>query len=234
MPEGRKIQFAWKRRPSEIRGYERALYTTLDNGDYIRVDYNNGDKRARLYVEVHEESGSPYYSIISQGRVTLERNSTGKSTRVAEVLKERASEFASIPNNDVVKLIANNYGIRIGDTTNDSEKDKQRRKELDETRSKYFRKGELSPGSDIESQNFPASRFTLIDFFDLGTGLILGGVFFLLNQYSLLALGGVLAFWGILTGLFDILIREREPLFTKIFFFLGAGTFLYVYGYFYF
>ena len=48
MPEARKIQFAWKRRPSEIRGYERALYTTLDNGDYIRIDYNNGAQRARL------------------------------------------------------------------------------------------------------------------------------------------------------------------------------------------
>lgn len=231
MPESRKIQFAWKRRPSEIRGYERALYTTLDNGDYIRVDYNNGDQRARLYVEVHEENGSPYYSIISHGRITLERNNAGKSTRVAEVLKERASEFATIPNNDVVALIANNYGIRAGDS--DSEKNKQRRQELAEIRSKYFRKDESTYGFDSESQHISVSRFSLIDLFDLSAGLVLGGVFFLLNQYSFLALGGVLAFWGILTGFFDILIREREPLFIKIIFFLGLGIFLYIYGYFY-
>ncbi len=233
MPGSGKIQFAWKRRPSEIRGYERALYTTLDNGDYIRVDYNNGEQRARLYVEVHEEDGSPYYSVISHGKVTLERNSAGKSTKVAEIFKERASDFATIPNNDVVALIANNYGIRASDTDSDSEKDKQRRQELAETRSKYFRKDESTPGFDSESQHISVSRFNLIDLFDLGAGLVLGGVFFLLNQYSFLALGGALAFWGILTGFFDILIREREPLFIKIIFFLGLGIFLYIYGYFY-
>ncbi|MFA5517767.1 MAG: hypothetical protein WDA74_00790 [Spirochaetota bacterium] len=233
MPGSRKVQFAWKRRPSEIRGYERALYTTLDNGDYIRVDYNTGDKRARLYVEVHEESGSAYYSIISHGRITLERNNAGRSTGVAGVLKDRASEFATIPNNDVVELIANNYGIRIDDTGSDSEKDEQRKQELAETRLKYFRKGELASDYDSDSQYIPVSRFAFIDLFDLGTGLALGGVFFLLNQYSFLAFGAVLAFWGILTGFFDILIRKREPLFTKIIFFLGSGIFLYIYGYFY-
>lgn len=233
MAESRKIQFAWKRRPSEIRGYERALYTTLDNGDYIRVDYSNGEQRARIYVEVNEEKGSSYYSIISQGRVTLERNSTGKSTRVSEVLKERASEFSSIPNNDVLKLIANNYGIRIGNDPKDSEKEKQRQKELNEIREKYFRRDELNSYSSDQSQNITKSRFTVIDFFDLGIGIILGGIFFLLNQYSLLALGASFAFWGVLTGLFDIVIRGREPLFSKIFFFLGSGTVLYIYGYFY-
>lgn len=233
MTGSRKIQFAWKRRPSEIRGYERALYTTLDNGDYIRVDYNHGEQRARLYVEVHEENGSSYYSIISQGRVTLERNNAGKSTRVAEVLKDRASEFATIPNNDVVNLIANNYGIRSDDSSSDSEKEKQRRQELAETRLKYFRKDEFTSSYSSESQYIPASRFNLVDIFDLGTGLVLGGVFFLLNQYSFLALGAVFAFWGILTGFLDIFIREREPLFIKIIFFLGLGVFLYIYGYFY-
>lgn len=233
MPEARKIQFAWKRRPSEIRGYERALYTTLDNGDYIRIDYNNGDQRARLYVEVHEENGASYYSIISQGRITLERNSSGRSARVAEIMKERASEFATIPNSDVVKLIGNNYGIRNGSDKSDPEKEKQRQQELDETRKKYFRKGELNPYSYDDSLEVPSSSFSFVDLFDFGTGIILGGIFFLLNQYSFLALGAVLVFWGILVGLFDIVIRNREPLFLKILSFLGAGTVIYIYGYFY-
>ena len=43
MPDNKK-QHVWKRRPSDIRGYERAMYTTLENGDYIRVDYNTGEK----------------------------------------------------------------------------------------------------------------------------------------------------------------------------------------------
>ena len=57
MANNENIQFTWKRRPSEIRGYERTMYTTLDNGDYIRVDYNTGEKIVRLYVEVLKEKG---------------------------------------------------------------------------------------------------------------------------------------------------------------------------------
>jgi hypothetical protein len=152
---------------------------------------------------------------------------------VAEVIKERASEFSTIPNSDVIKLIKNNYGIRDGSDTGDSEKEKQRQKELDETRKKYFRKGELNPYISDDSQNIPVSRFTFVDFFDFGIGIILGGIFFLLNQYSFLALGAVFAVWGILVGLFDIVIRNREPLFLKILAFLSAGTVIYIYGYFY-
>ena len=61
-----RIEFSWKRRPSEIRGYERAMYTTLNNGDYIRVDYNIAEKRVRLYVEVSDEKNASYYSIVNR------------------------------------------------------------------------------------------------------------------------------------------------------------------------
>lgn len=233
MPEARKIQFAWKRRPSEIRGYERALYTTLDNGDYIRIDYSNGDQRARLYVEVQDEEGASYYSIISHGKITLERNSSGRSTRVAEVLKDRAAEFSTIPNEDVLKLINNQYGVRSGSGKNVSEKEKQRQSEIAETRKKYFRQNEENPYSSDDYADTPQSRIAFIDFFDIATGIIIGGIFFLLNQFSYMAMGASFVFWGILIGLFDIVLRNREPVFSKIILFLGAGTVLYIYGYFY-
>lgn len=233
MPEARKIQFAWKRRPSEIRGYERALYTTLDNGDYIRIDYNNGDQRARLYVELHEENGASYYSIISQGKITLERNSSGRSTRVAEVLKERAAEFSTIPNNDVLKLVNNHYGVRSSGSNDIPDKEKQRQDEIAETRKKYFRQNELNPYSSDEYGDIVQSRISFADFFDLGTGIAVGGIFFIINQFSFMALGATFAFWGILIGFFDIVLRSREPVFSKIILFLGAGTVFYIYGYFY-
>ena len=93
MAASENTQFTWKRRPSEIRGYERAMYTTLENGDYIRVDYNTGEKIVRLYAEVLEEKGASYYAVISNGRVTVEKNSNGRSARVADMLSERAKEF---------------------------------------------------------------------------------------------------------------------------------------------
>jgi hypothetical protein len=70
---GNRIEFSWKRRPSEIRGYERAMYTTLNNGDYIRIDYNVAEKRVRLYVEVSDENNASYYSIINSGKIVNER-----------------------------------------------------------------------------------------------------------------------------------------------------------------
>ena len=233
MPEKRKIQFAWKRRPSEIRGYERALYTTLDNGDYVRIDYNTGEQRARLYVEVAEEDGASYYSIISHGKITLERNSSGRSARVAERFKERSDEFATIPNDDVISLINNNYGIRSSRSADNSEKDQQRQNEIAETRRKYFRQSEVNPYSSAAGQETAKSRIELIDFIDLSIGILVGGIFFLIYGYNFMALGAAFAFWGMLLGVFDILLREREPVFLKIFIFLGTGTLFYIYGYFY-
>jgi hypothetical protein len=49
-----------------------------------------------------------------------------------------------------------------------------------------------------------------------------------------MAAGAASVIWGMLLGVFDILLREREPVFTKIFFFLIAGSGIYFYGYLYF
>ncbi len=233
MSDKSRIQFAWKRRPSEIRGYERAVYTTLDNGDYIRVDYNTGDNRARLYLEVQEENGASYYAIISQGRVTVERNSSGRSSRVAENLAERADDFSTIPNKDVLKLINNNYGITSKDETDVQEKQQKRKAELEETRRKYFKQDELNPYSDDFSGQAVRKRAGLIDLLDIMTGMLLAAVLFIVNSYSLLALGAALVLWGILIGLFDIVFRNREPIFLKILAFLISGTVIYVYSYLY-
>ncbi|MCX7678592.1 MAG: hypothetical protein N2316_05185, partial [Spirochaetes bacterium] len=102
----------WKRRPSEIRGYNRTFYMTDDNGDYLRVDYNLKEKRVRLYLEDASEGGIPYYAVISNGRITAEKNAqTGRPVNLSEKFRSRAELFSSIGNNEVLKLINENYGI---------------------------------------------------------------------------------------------------------------------------
>ncbi len=236
MVKNRDLLLIWKRRPSEIRGYERAIYTTMDNGDYLRVDYNVGDRRARIYVEVSDENGAPYYSVISQGVINVERNSSGKSARVASRIKERALEISTLPNKDVLALLNGYYGIAF-DYEAEEEKRNKRKDEIETTKRKYFRNVETPRKNPYGTQTVVAKnfykRFSFIDIFDLLVGMALAGFFFWINQYSFVALGVFCVFWGLLLGFFDLVIREREPLFTKVAMFLLIGTMAYFYGYFF-
>lgn len=233
---GNRIEFSWKRRPSEIRGYERAMYTTLNNGDYIRIDYNVAEKRVRLYVEVSDENNSSYYSIINSGKIVNERNSAGKSARVGERISERSEEFSTLPNGEVLKLINRNYGIESSDDADNRKKEQQKKDQLSLVRKRYFRETEQSDNiySDTREQSIARTgRIGLIDLIDVLTGIVVSGIFYILNQYSFLALGATAVVWGILLGLFDIVLRNREPVFIKIIFFLLSGSAFYIYEYFY-
>ena len=73
-------QQSWKKRPSEIRGYQRTYYMNSPDGDYLRVDYNLKEKKVRLYVEVEGEGGNAYYAVITNGKITAERSvSSGRN-----------------------------------------------------------------------------------------------------------------------------------------------------------
>jgi len=233
MAKNEIIQFTWKRRPSEIRGYERAMYATLENGDYIRVDYNTGEKIVRIYTEVIEDKGASYYAVISKGRVTVEKNSNGRSTKVAERIGERAEEFSTLPNKDVLRLINNNYGISISIPSKKDEKKERLEVERKEIKRRYFKPEDNPYVENDSSGRNKIKKIGLIDLLDTLTGVIISFLFFFLGQYDLIAAGAAAVIWGMLLGVFDILLREREPVFTKIFFFLISGVGIYFYGYLY-
>ena len=46
----------WKRRPSEIKGYQKAYYINDSDGSYLRVDYHLKEKKLRLYLEDASET----------------------------------------------------------------------------------------------------------------------------------------------------------------------------------
>lgn len=233
MATNENTQFTWKRRPSEIRGYERAMYATLENGDYIRVDYNTGEKIVRIYTEVNVDKGASYYAVISKGHITVEKNSNGRATRVAEKISERSEEFSTLPNKDVLKLINNNYGISSTKYTIKDEKKERLKIERKEIKKRYF-KPEDNPyiEGDYSSQA-KVKKLGIIDLLDTLTGIAISFLFFFLGQYDLISAGAAAVIWGMLLGVFDILLREREPVFTKIFFFLISGAGLYFYSYIY-
>jgi hypothetical protein len=226
-------KFSWKRRPSEIRGYQRAYYVTTEDGDYVRVDYNLKDKRVRLYIELSEEGGSPYYSVIVNGKITSEKSeSTGRTFGFSSKFQGLADIFYQIPNRDVVKLMGNNYGIgaagrkRVDRT--------QRKKDLEETKKRYF-KPEDEAGGTAAGDGEPINimrHVSLVDLVDIMIGFALSAAAFFYFQYSFIALGVVSAFYGIIIGLVDLFFRSRSPLFIKVVFFILVGGAAYVYGYF--
>lgn len=227
-------QQTWKKRPSEIRGYQRTFYITAENGDYVRVDYNLKDKRVRLYVEVEEEGGNAYYSVITDGKITAERSvSTGRNFGFSERFHERAMIYSTIPNNQVLKLINRNYGIQRGKAVEKEKPKTEKEKLIRETKKRYFKPEFYQGGEDDESvRRVIFKTLGLSDLIDFMIGLLIAVSVFLYFRYSYLAMGVAAAFFGIIIGFVDMFFRGRQPVFLKVVFFLLAGAALYIYGYF--
>jgi hypothetical protein len=222
---------SWKRRPSEIRGYQRALYLTTDEGDYVRVDYNIRENRVRLYIECADEGGNSYYSVIHNQKVTAEKSvSSGRSFGFSEKFRIRAEIFASIPNHEVLKLIGNNYGIG-GQKKSIKE---ERKKRLEQTKKRYF-KPDVTSGNKSSKKNsglFSGFSLSLIDVIDFGIGAVISGIIFIYFRYSIIAVGIVAAFYGLAIGFIDMFVRGRPPVLIKVALFLFAGIGLFIRGYF--
>jgi len=233
-----KNEIIWKRRPSEIRGYSRTLYTTLNNRDYLRADYNIKEKRVRLYVEIAQEGGSSYFSVIVNGKISVEKSVlSGRTRGVPEKFLERAESFSTIQNKDVLRLINANYDIGKIPIDFTEQKKVEHEKNLKETKKKYF-KTEENPYIKSRQANSNSSKerhsfkfHDLIDFF-LGIGGT-GAIFYFFN-FDYVKAGVFAAFFSIVSSLFDVFIRDRSPIFTKMIFFMVGGALLYIYGYYFF
>ena len=222
-------QYTWKRRPSELRGYDRTLYVTTIDSDYLRVDYNLKDKLIRLYLEVSGQSRTPYLTVIKNGIINVARAGTSsRKAGVAARFEERAEIFSSIPNAEVLKLINKNYNII--DKGERERAREERKKKLEETRKRYF--VEKNPyGSSGNDQDLIKAKIRLVDALDFFAGLFLAFSLFYYYQYSYLLLGIVAAFFGMLTGIVDMVFRNRPPVFPKVIFFILLGAVAYIYGY---
>ena len=226
----------WKRRPSEIRGYHRTLYVTTEDGDYLRVDYNIKEKRVRLYIEDVEEGGNPYYSVIANGKVVVERNATtGRVNNLYEKFNKRTEIFSSIPNNEVLWLINKNYGIAGSTSEVDSSERKrsreiERKKELERTRQKYFKPEEYPHYSIRPKEEIKERKIRMVDFFDFFIGALLCISLYIYDR-NFVIVGILSAFIGIVIGFVDIFFRKRIPLFMKMIFFIIVGVASYIYGY---
>lgn len=230
-------QQSWKKRPSEIRGYQRTYYMNSPDGDYLRIDYNLKEKKVRLYIEVESEGGNAYYAVITNGKITAERSvSTGRSFGFTEKFVERSDLFSTMPNREVLKLVSGNYGIQRGGKQSAAAQEPQKtekEKLIRETKRRYFKKEYLAEGGAGGEQGAGRvfRRLNIFDLIDFVLGVLLAGSAFFFFKYSFMAMGATAAFFGIIIGFVDMFFRDRPPVFTKVIFFLLAGIASYIYGY---
>lgn len=221
---------SWKRRPSEIKGYQRALYYNDPNGNYLRVDYNIKSSRIRLYYEDNAAGKIVYSAIIEKGSIISEKNMTsGRSTPLSKVFTPLAALFANIPNKEVITLIGDNYGLA---TINRELKELEKRKKIERTRKKYFTNDDNEKNAILGSFD-ENKKISIADIADVIIGLTASVIlFFLFKGFQVP--GIFMASFGVTIGLIDIFIREREPIFFKIILFLFSGVGIYIYGYYFF
>ncbi|MBN2433660.1 MAG: hypothetical protein JXK07_00170 [Spirochaetes bacterium] len=217
----------WKRRPSEIKGYQRAFYYNDPDGNYIRVDYNTKSQKVRIFYESADEGGIAYYSVIEKGDVTSERNMTsGRTTSLTAKFSALAPLFVSLPNKEVLRLMGKNYGL--ADYSKEL-KEKLKRQKLEKTRQRYFKQEKIDRDPFLGDFD-PGKGIGFKDFMDMGAGAAVSlAIYYYIFNYQVL--GGFLAIYGISLGLIDIFLREREPIFFKIIIFLITGVGLFIYGY---
>lgn len=220
----------WKRRPSEIRGYQKAYYINDSDGSYIRIDYNLKDKKVRLYMEDSGEGGIAYYSVISNGNIVSEKNlATGRTTSLNHKFSPLAQLVASVPHKDVVSLFGSCYGIS---ESFKELKDAVKRKKLERTREKYFVEEKKAP---LFGSFSTTKKFSWIDLIDMIVSVGAFAVIFnVVDGRYWEASGAFLALCGVVAGVLDIVVRKREPIFSKILLLLLAGVCSYFYGRFFF
>jgi len=218
---------SWKRRPSEIKGYQRALYYNEPNGNYLRVDYSIKSARVRLYYEDNAQGNIVYSSIIEKGSIVSEKNMTsGRSTGLSKVFTPLAPIIASIPNKEVLSLIGDNYGLA---SYNRDMKEQFKRQKLEQTRQKYFKADDEGGGS-LLGDFSEGKHSSFVDILDIIVGVAVSlALFFIFTGFQ--APGIFMAVYGVAIGMVDIFVREREPIFFKIVLFLTVGVGMYIYGY---
>jgi hypothetical protein len=224
-------EFFWRRRPSEIRGYNRTLYTTTDDNEYLRVDFDLKEKRIRLYIEDKDEGGNPYYSVINNGKITVERNATsGRVSDLHEKFGKRAEIFNTIPNSDVIRLIGNNYGIGVKARDRFSYRKEQSAKDSGTLKKKNFIPSYAVGSESNSTVRRKVKRFYFSDVIDILAGIFLCIAIYTYN-HSFVTLGVLSAFIGVFVGLLDVYYREKRLNILKMILFLIAGVIFYVYGY---
>jgi hypothetical protein len=109
--QNRKSGTGWVQRASELTGFTYTVFMTDAKGDYVRVDFNEKTRSARLTVEDRTERC--VHSQIENGKIVKEWSSRGNvpDGGIVAVFSSKAAVYSSVTDLKAYNLIRGNYGI---------------------------------------------------------------------------------------------------------------------------
>lgn len=227
----------WKRGKSQSPGYHKAYFAKTPDGDILQVDYNFHENLVKFHVQPFGEKGKTYTSTIKRGIIIRERDIfNAQNISIKKKILPFKEVFSCIPDEDLLQSIGGNYGISsfaLGRKKSDGSSDRTGDyldKEERERESFFQRLLRKRRNSGEPSFLEKYKERALDDFHDAVLGISLGvAVYF--HFFDLIATGALLGGSGIFFGGMDWIVRDRKPLFLKIFIFLLIGTYFFYTGY---
>lgn len=238
----------WKQKSSRLDGYENSLHSYYQRKIY-RIDYSLAKKRVRLFLE--DAGGKRFWSEIQSGKKF--RNNLGRVTSDnSDQLHRERDIFSTIPEPAVLQLINGHHGIdRIfrgisltqSSTPDNSIKSSSvvsalDKEQLKETKEKYFhsyRHRKKTPKFSFLSNFLPSFSFNtgiLRHLFETGFFIAIAFLGWRYHILSVISIGAILAFAGVILGGVDFFIREEDPFLPKVVTLLVSGSYIYLNNYF--
>ncbi len=217
----------WKVGSSKIEGYYKNYSITTDAGDQIEVDFNYSRSLARILLRLDAENGREYIAVIKSGTIIQERElSSRRAVNMSFRMEPQLPYFRILQDEALLRTLGGVYGIPV----------QPERKAGGEAPSYY------GPNGNFEIPSRTLALFTRIrehlkkkkeqeanletwwerfmfrlpdEALDLGLGAILILAYlqgYLNHTYFI----GFIGFWGIFSGAFDWLWRQRSPFLPKV------------------
>ena len=220
----------WRVALSSFTGYQNNYSLAFKNGDFLNLDFSPTRKMAHISLCLASEQGREYTATIKNGYVIQERERISRSPADLGLHLEPFTElFAQIPAPSLLRVIGGNFGIPKILAKNNPHN--LRIYNLYLSRNPWqLLKGYLEKRRAKEAkacsmlkrlwQRLPQEAC------DLGLGAFVLYILGLKGYLGFAELACLSGFYGIFSGAFDWLWRQRSPFIPKVAFFMGVSILL--------
>jgi hypothetical protein len=222
----------WKIGSSKIEGYYKNYSITTMEGDEIEIDFNHSRSLARIIIRPEAENNREYMAVIKSGTILQEKElSSRRSVDLSFRIEPNLRYFRILNDEALLRTLGGVYGIprepeRKADRPYTSFYRSNRNFEISERRFRIlnFIRTHLKRKKEIEESlesNWQRFVYRLPDeALDLGLGalLVLAYLYGYVNHTYFI---GFMGLWGIFSGAFDWVWRQRSPFLPKVATFLS-------------
>ena len=221
---------AWRMAPSSLEGYQNNYSLIMENGDFLSLDFSPVRRMIHISLSLVSENDREYTAAIKDGHILQERERISRAPvdlepRLAPFIKF----FAQIPDPSLLRVMGgsfgapkilakdNPYNLRIYKLYLPRNPLKQLKEGLKQKRLK-----EAKPCSRLRRlwRRLPQETF------DLGLGALMICILGYKGYLGFAELACLSGFYGIFSGAFDWLWRQRSPFVPKVAFFIGVSMLL--------